>query len=104
MQYCHYWQGKLADNKEIEFPDKICDAIAKITDDFSFAYIQEAFIAALLAIATSRRDPQTHEASDGDGELEKYVLWREIKKQVKILREEMDSKVVAGLTEMSIEL
>ncbi|KAL9095847.1 MAG: hypothetical protein Q9165_001844 [Trypethelium subeluteriae] len=51
IQYCHYWQGKLADNPEIEFPDKLCTAIAKITDKFSFAYMQEAFVAALLAIA-----------------------------------------------------
>jgi hypothetical protein len=32
-------------------PDKLCKAIAEITDKFSFAYIQEAFVAALLAIA-----------------------------------------------------
>ncbi|GAB7338409.1 hypothetical protein MBLNU457_4702t1 [Dothideomycetes sp. NU457] len=50
-QYAAFWQRKLEDNKDIEFPDKLCDAIAGITDGFSFAYMQEAFVASLLAIA-----------------------------------------------------
>merc|ERR1712098_623856 len=54
VQYCHYWQKKLRDNKEIEFPDDICRAAAKITDGFSFAYIQEAFVTALLSIAREK--------------------------------------------------
>ncbi|OAA81191.1 ATP-dependent Zn protease [Akanthomyces lecanii RCEF 1005] len=111
IAYCHFWQSKLASNKSIEFPDKLCEAIAKITDDFSFAYMQEAFVAALLAIAR-------HEGADGsndgvsddeygvatvdladewvgvvdptsrdDVDLEHFKLWVEIKKQIEILRE-----------------
>ena len=117
-QYCHFWQRKLADNSEIEFPDKLCEAIARITDKFSFAYIQEAFVAALLKIAAgdsksygmrcrgcrNRVDASGFcqrckyhcatywpDADDKDGELAKYILWRVIKKQVKILRDEMDN-------------
>lgn len=41
----------MSNNGDIEFPDKLCRAIAEITDKFSFAYMQEAFVAALLAIA-----------------------------------------------------
>lgn len=51
VQYCEFWKRKLRDNKEIEFPHKLCTAIASITDRFSFAYMQEAFVAALLEIA-----------------------------------------------------
>ena len=51
--YSQFWQRKLRDNKEIEFPDKLCVAIADITHDFSFAYMQEAFVAALLALASN---------------------------------------------------
>lgn len=51
VQYAHFWQKKLSDNKEIDFPDKLCGRIADITDKFSFAYMQEAFVASLLAIA-----------------------------------------------------
>jgi len=54
-QYAAFWQRKLKDNKDIEFPDSLCDAIAGITDGFSFAYMQEAFVASLLAIA-GRKD------------------------------------------------
>lgn len=122
VQYAKYWQGKLSDNKDIEFPDSLCSAIATITDDFSFAYMQEAFVASLLAIAgdadgfsdriclecleVHEEARCTREAkrmfkglfdyvwlvkqTEGeDGSLDDLVLWREMKKQVRILREEM---------------
>ncbi|KAK5140727.1 hypothetical protein LTR04_002870 [Oleoguttula sp. CCFEE 6159] len=92
VQYCKYWQHKLSDNKDIEFPDKLCVAIAKITDGFSFAYMQEAFVAALLAIAAGgdKPDSDATEDDEGDGDLESLLLWREIKKQVQLLKDEFD--------------
>ncbi|PWN32728.1 ATPase [Meira miltonrushii] len=109
--YAHFWQRKLKDNKSIEFPDKLCPAIARITNDFSFAYMQEAFVASLLAIARQKPESTTEQStskarkefnveetdsdwlrladdddSDDDEELNKYVLWREIQNQVRILR------------------
>lgn len=77
--YMHFWQRKLADNKDIEFPDKICDAGAKITSGFSFAYMQEAMVATLLALA--REDSfsehvclecmEAHEKSSSGGSCER---------------------------------
>lgn len=105
VAYCKFWQSKLADNKEIDFPDKLNKAIAEITDKFSFAYMQEAFVAALLAIArrserqVSEEEEFTEDLGDGwlsvhslgdDSDLNKLVLWVEIKRQVEILREGMD--------------
>ncbi|KAK1975733.1 ATPase [Colletotrichum cereale] len=106
--YCHFWQKKLRTNKEIDFPDKLCEAIAKITDKFSFAYIQEAFVAALLAIARrsehGKRDgiqALTEQLEDDwlgvvdasdDEDLEKLVLWVEMKKQIEILRDGMEQE------------
>ena len=108
IAYCHYWQGKLSDNEDIDYPDKLCTAIARITDKFSFAYMQEAFIAALLAIAVSQdgsnpdlySGPEadvtlglqiaTHTLRGDDPELDDLILWREIRKQIKMLRDEMD--------------
>ncbi|KAG9495544.1 hypothetical protein J7337_013793 [Fusarium musae] len=106
--YCHFWQKKLKSNKDIEFPDKLCRAIAEITDKFSFAYIQEAFVAALLAIARRSEDKPAVGgsseawvlisdefggalASDNDA-IDKLELWIEIKKQIKILREGMEEE------------
>ncbi len=89
----------------------MCDAIAEITDKFSFAYMQEAFVATLLVIAGRSegrvKDEEQGEdaAADGwfhvspwslDGDLNRLVLWVEIKKQVKILREGMESERTAG--------
>ncbi|TPX10074.1 uncharacterized protein E0L32_001271 [Thyridium curvatum] len=103
--YCHFWQRKLSDNKDIDFPDKLCTAIAEITVDFSFAYMQEAFVASLLAIAGRShgvgksgggKEVVTEELEDdwvgvrGDKDLDELVLWVEIQKQIRILREGMD--------------
>lgn len=122
--YMQYWQGKLSDNEEIEFPDKMCPAVAKITKGFSFAYLQEAMIASLLAIAREEDGfvericmecMEAHEklgsscdregwrvfkglydwvwtvrrVDEDDKDLDNYVLWRELKKQIRILREEL---------------
>ena len=108
VEYCEYWRKKLSDNDDIEFPHEICNAIASITKGFSFAYLQESFITALLAIAAKDEDEislatdkETESievgdykmiCSEDDGELDKYILWREIKKAIKTLRQEMDEK------------
>ncbi|KAI0444994.1 P-loop containing nucleoside triphosphate hydrolase protein [Xylaria telfairii] len=113
IAYCKFWQKKLADNKDVEFPDELCTAIAEITDKFSFAYIQEAFVAALLAIARRSKagdrgseDSLTRDVGngwldvcgsngggdDGHGDLDDLPLWIEIKKQIETLREGMESE------------
>jgi transitional endoplasmic reticulum ATPase len=97
-------------NEDVEFPDRLCKAIAEITDGFSFAYMQEAFVAALLAIARmsdgdGRSDPAVliedvegdwvgvlSAAPRGREDLDKFILWVEIKKQIKILREGMETE------------
>jgi transitional endoplasmic reticulum ATPase len=118
VQYCEFWRRKVLGpdaegmslrEDEIEFPKSLCVAAAKITDGFSFAYIQEAFLASLLAIASERANASEPAAetdpdvgfdllddsgseTEGEGDdLEKVVLWVEFKKQVKTLREDMDS-------------
>ena len=87
--YCQYWRERLLKNKvEVEFPKRTCPAAASITDGFSFAYMQEAFVATLLAIAQERSDLR-HDAGD---DLDDYELWRELKKTVEALRNDMDNK------------
>jgi transitional endoplasmic reticulum ATPase len=123
--YAEFWRNKLlrgektedcseddyltlnAVKESVEFPEELCKAIAAITKGFSFAYMQEAFVAALLAIATDETgkldeisqgfefiaidDSDAGTSDDGDDkDLDKYVLWREIKRQIKILREDID--------------
>ncbi|EMF16323.1 P-loop containing nucleoside triphosphate hydrolase protein [Sphaerulina musiva SO2202] len=124
-QYMKYWQAKLADNKDVDFPDTLCPAVAKITKGFSFAYLQEAMVASLLALARdadgnskvcldcleAHARPENGRICDrtsvrpfkglydyvwlirrveeDDPDLEKNKLWIEIRKQVRILREEM---------------
>jgi len=119
VKYCQYWQGKLKGNKDIEFPDEICEATAKITDGFSFAYIQEAFVSALLSIARDKGGEEVvsnkswnkemdelNEAWDvlevkdgypvrlvqrGKG-LDDYILWRKLKYEIELLRKELSKE------------
>lgn len=130
VAYMQYWQKKLSDNEELEFPDKLAPAAAKITNGFSFAYLQEAMIASLLAIAREKDQyaerlclecmdahakPESGGSCDregkrtfkglydwvslvrrvdeGDRDLDDYLLWRELKKQVRLLREEMGEDI-----------
>ncbi|KAK0613708.1 hypothetical protein B0T14DRAFT_499135 [Immersiella caudata] len=82
VAYCMFWQSKLADNNTIEFPDQLCEAIADITHDFSFTYIQEAFVASLLVIAGGEKGKEKEEEEEyawvvttkGGGDLEDLEL------------------------------
>ncbi len=51
--YARFWKAKLdaRPRRRVEFPDEACEFIASITDGFSFAYLKELFIAALLTVA-----------------------------------------------------
>ncbi|MCJ1399041.1 hypothetical protein MMC11_002243 [Xylographa trunciseda] len=93
--YCQYWRTKLRNKPTVEFPKKLCPAIALIMEDFSFAYMKEAFVATLLVMAGNRTEkglvPRIADNDDSDDDLDDYELWREMKKQVAILREDMGS-------------
>ncbi|KAK5078393.1 hypothetical protein LTR64_003196 [Lithohypha guttulata] len=132
IKYCRYWQKKLEDNKDVEFPDLLLRPIARKTDGFSFAYIQEAFVSTLLKLASNpdrsggpedrnvntfssdmdeeelvlieQEDALTSErksaaavydyrATGNEDDLDKYLLWREIKVQIANLRQELDRGV-----------
>ncbi|KAI9871973.1 MAG: hypothetical protein M1823_008298, partial [Watsoniomyces obsoletus] len=89
--YAEYWHDKLKSKSTVEFPKKLCRPIASITDDFSFAYMQEAFVATLLELARRQTDNLVEvveelrlSGGEKDG-LDQYVFWRVMKKQVEIL-------------------
>lgn len=117
--YCEFWRNKiLKGDGGVEFPRALCDKIAGITAGFSFAYLQEAFVGALLAIAAEDEDENEKEeglcrtqseeefelvndaveekrmeaggGDEGDDkDLEKLVLWKAIKKQVEVSHRKM---------------
>lgn len=94
--YCEYWREKLKSKPAIEFPKKLSPAIAGITQEFSFAYLKEAFVATLLVIAGHRSEESIRRGGGDDegGDLDDYELWREMKKQVKLLRDDMGSRAM----------
>ena len=91
IQYCEYWRNKLGKNKKIDFPREMSARIADITGDFSFAYMKEAFVAALLVLA-AKSDEETYKMRRWEDPLSGNMLWKEIKKQVENLRKEMDEE------------
>jgi len=64
--------------------------VADITSDFSFAYMKEAFVAALLVIVARTDENRSFRHREDD--LSDNILWKEIKKQVEALRKEMDDE------------
>lgn len=76
--YANYWQGKLKDNKDVSFPDSLATAIAEETEGFSFAYLKEAFVSALVTLLTEKEDGHI------------VTFETVIKKQIKALRKQLD--------------
>jgi len=93
VQYCDYWRNKLKHNDKIDFPSALSGMIADITEEFSFAYIKEAFVAALLALVVRDEGEPSDDDDDGKDEAEKSILWKEMQKQIKILRDELSNAV-----------
>lgn len=109
VQYVQFWREKLrskgkSGKVDVEFPNRLVVPMAEIMHGFSFAYMQEAFVGSLLDIAHKHDDENECEdgtggedvAGGGDDDLEKYELWRAMKEQVKMLREEMDEEALAN--------
>lgn len=102
IQYCDYWRSRLATNKAIDYPPELSKAIAELTQDFSFAYLKEAFITSLLIIVAVQRGTnqefrETPAETNGDvtkensaSKLKKNLLYRVLSKQVQTLRHEME--------------
>jgi len=91
--YCEFWRRKLEKRRnKVEFPKRLCPAMASITDDFSFAFLQEAFVATLLVIARKEEVEDTDSGRHDDNDLDKFELWRIFKVQVRDLRSDMGSK------------
>ena len=89
--YVDYWRSKMAKNSSVYFPKSLSTRIAGLTQGFTFAYMQEAFVTALLVLAGNRSDATMTIARDGtpasskadaendEGDCELYtVLQREI--------------------------
>ncbi|KAL8768189.1 MAG: hypothetical protein Q9209_005498 [Squamulea sp. 1 TL-2023] len=93
IHYIDYWRSKLTRNTCMKLPPEISSAIANITEGFSFAYLQEALVTALLGlIQTQQLDTTIPESSEPVlGNLEANPIWQAIQKQVKTLRKEMQS-------------
>ena len=86
-------RSKLSKKSSIQLPPQISSAIANITEGFSFAYLQEVLVTALLSIVQTHRANaishlDTQSASPSD-DLESNEVWQAVSKQVQTLRREM---------------
>ncbi|TKA73372.1 hypothetical protein B0A55_06371 [Friedmanniomyces simplex] len=98
--YCEYWYHKLEHNAAIVFPRKLAPAMARITPGFSFAFLQECFVATLLILARGEDDAYSAPRGGGhdDNGLDKYEMWRVFKQQADILRKEVEGQEGQQLT------
>ena len=73
--YANYWRRKLERNEKVEFPDQVCELVAEWTSGFSFAYLKELFISALLTVARGGSRGEKEVKSDGSTTVDKnYVV------------------------------
>lgn len=49
--YAKYWFNKLKDNEDVGFMEEMCPVVADLTEGFSYAFLKELFISALVMIA-----------------------------------------------------
>ncbi|KAJ7498746.1 P-loop containing nucleoside triphosphate hydrolase protein [Mycena latifolia] len=75
--YAKYWQKKLQSNDDIGFPDALVEEVADMTEQFSFAYLKEAFVSCLVILA----------GWEGD---DKPAFSSALKTQIKTLRKQLD--------------
>lgn len=52
--YAKYWQAKLADKKDIDFPDSLAEEVANLTYDFSFAFLKECLSVSSLILSSNK--------------------------------------------------
>ncbi|KAL6708813.1 hypothetical protein ACN47E_002220 [Coniothyrium glycines] len=48
--YALYWRSKLISNETVDFPEDLAAVISQLTEGFSFAYLKELFVMALLSL------------------------------------------------------
>ncbi len=86
------YRSKLSKKSSLRLPTQISSAIASITEGFSFAYLQEAFVTALLSIVQTQRANLVKPDASGiptSDDLASNAVWQAISKQVQTLRKEM---------------
>ncbi|KAF7301826.1 ATP-dependent Zn protease [Mycena indigotica] len=81
--YAKYWQGKLKDNEEIDFPDSLVNEVADSTSKFSFAYLKEVFVSSLVTLAG-------YEGED------KPTFAQMLSQTIKTLRKQLDKMVISA--------
>ena len=96
--YCEFWRRKLQGREaEVAFPHRLCGAMAAITKGFSFAFLQECFVAALLTLAREEEEEEGGERVSiyhlrmyrREDRLDQYALWRAFKEQAEALRKQI---------------
>lgn len=105
--YTEYWQQKLQSNADIDFPDEVCQAVAESTEGFTFAYLKELFVQALLIHITGHADDGDEHASEakstsepnGTGasgamantSLEENRFYQTLRRRIKALIEDLEA-------------
>lgn len=105
LSYCLHWREKFISSKEVDFPEEICHAVVKLTNNFTFAYLKELFVSSLLLLVGSNaemlQEPML-EVVDSTNvpdvpslqvprNVQENILFKTIRLQVQARREDMQS-------------
>jgi transitional endoplasmic reticulum ATPase len=97
--YCEFWRKKLVDSELVDFDPALNAVIAGLSEGFSFAYLKELFVIALLTIA---RGGHVDEEDEGKSETstETVMVEHEVEPVAETaVKEGSDAKTETGGTE-----
>lgn len=72
--YCRFWAGKLEGNGLVQWEEGMESVVARLCEGFSFAYLKELFVIALLTIA---RGAHLEDESSSSGDTDKVIVEHE---------------------------
>lgn len=96
--YAEHWRQKLKPKAIVEFPGNLSSDFVNITADFDFAHLKEAFVAAVIAFSADRVDEKSN---DEGNRREPEEFWNELKRQVELLRININSSGESRLQHIS---
>jgi transitional endoplasmic reticulum ATPase len=64
--YVEYWRAKLLRTDTVGFPEELVGLVARMTEGFSFAYLKEVFVMALLRLVRGGDVEDDEEPADTD--------------------------------------
>lgn len=101
--YCEFWRKKLVDSNLVDFDEGLNDVIAGLSEGFSFAYLKELFVIALLTIARGGHvDVDGEEDKGSEKSTEAVMVERELEVVVETVAVKTEAEGAEGKEKVTV--